>query len=109
MPWYRARDGFPKLERLAIPIGPDGQHAQHTEGTRGPSPTGIAVLDRLSGVTMRSRQATPLMRKDADHAGLADLSRSARPTRPSGDGAALTTLVAIILVAVGFRWIYDDW
>ena len=49
------------------------------------------------------------VREAADQGGSAGLTRSDRGTWPSGDGAALTTLGAVILVAVGLRWIYDDW
>src|SRR5215211_4393507 len=102
IPWYRARDGFPKLERLADPIGPEGQHTQHTEGTRGPSLICTAIWDRLSGMTMWTPWTTPSVRETADRGRLAGLWRSARPAWSFGDIAALTALVAIILVAVGF-------
>jgi hypothetical protein len=35
--------------------------------------------------------------------------RVAHAPRPHGDLAALATLLALILIAVGFRFVYDDW
>ena len=39
----------------------------------------------------------------------AGLTLPARARRPHGDAAALLALLALILVAVGFRFVYDDW
>src|SRR5215217_6569457 len=66
-------------------------------------------LSQVEGATMWTPQPAPPLREDADQRNQPSPTRFARPLWPGGDIAALVALVAIILVAVGFRWIYDDW
>jgi hypothetical protein len=54
-------------------------------------------------------RTAPPSREEADRGVPAGLTPPARAPWPRGDAIALLTLLAIILVAVGFRFVYDNW